>query len=89
MPAYREAFPVGTKVRVATLDRLREFQRTWTLHNKLGSEQLPFAGVVAVVREVGFYHGGDVLYWLDDVPGVWHEQCLDQADGATDVELHD
>jgi hypothetical protein len=26
--------------------------------------------------EVGFYHGGDVLYTLDGIPGLWHEQCL-------------
>lgn len=23
-----------------------------------------------------YYHGGDELYWLKGVPGVWHEQCL-------------
>jgi hypothetical protein len=23
-----------------------------------------------------YYHGGDELYWLKEVPGVWHEQCL-------------
>jgi hypothetical protein len=28
------------------------------------------------VQEVGFYHGGDVLYQLRGVPGTWHECCL-------------
>jgi hypothetical protein len=28
------------------------------------------------VRDVGFYHGGDVLYHLDGAPGIWHEVCL-------------
>ena len=28
---------------------------------------------------VGFYHGGDALYELEGVPGVWHEVCLRKA----------
>jgi hypothetical protein len=79
MPAYRESFPVGTKVRIADLPRLREFKQTWAYHNKLQQEQLEHAGIVAEVQKVGFYHGGDVLYSLVGVPGVWHESCLDRA----------
>ena len=30
------------------------------------------------------YHGGDVMYELADVPGIWHEVCL-QAIPAGDV----
>lgn len=30
-------------------------------------------------REIGYYHGGDELYWLKGVPGVWHERCLKAA----------
>ena len=27
----------------------------------------------------GFYHGGDELYKLKGMPGVWHEQCLKEV----------
>jgi hypothetical protein len=32
------------------------------------------------VAAIGYYHGGDVLYTLNDIPGIWHEQCL-RGDG--------
>ncbi len=35
-----------------------------------------FAGRSAVVDQVGFCHGGDVLYVLREILGVWHEVCL-------------
>ena len=25
------------------------------------------------------YHGGDIIYKLVDIPGIWHEQCLSPA----------
>jgi hypothetical protein len=37
---------------------------------------LTHAGAIAEVEKLGYYHGGDELYWLKGVPGVWHEQCL-------------
>ena len=79
MAAYKEKFPVGSKVRVGTLCLLQEFQRTWKFHDKLHTEQLDYAGRVTQVAKVGFYHGGDVLYELVGVPGVWHEQCLEPS----------
>jgi len=42
----------------------------------LTAEQVPFADREALVKEVGFYHGGDPLYSLEEIPGVWHEECL-------------
>jgi len=42
-------------------------------------EQLNYAGHVAEVEQVSFYHGGDVLYKLRGVSGIWHEQCLSPA----------
>ncbi len=51
----------------------------WNYHHKLQLEQLAYANAAAVVEKVGFYHGGDVLYNLKDVPGIWHEQCLRPA----------
>jgi tetratricopeptide (TPR) repeat protein len=79
MDSYKEKFTVGSLVRIADYEVLYNFQRTWKYHNKLSSEQLEFAGRVVQVKEVGFYHGGDVLYVLRGVPGVWHEQCLQSA----------
>jgi len=59
---------------------LDEFKATWQYHHKLRPEQLPFADAVAAVAEVGFYHGGDPVYRLAGVPGLWLEQCLRRAD---------
>jgi hypothetical protein len=79
MSIYKAEFPAGSKVRIAELLRLREFQQTWKYHHKLSPEQLEFAGQVAEVEKNGFYHGGDVLYELRGVPGIWHEECLGPA----------
>lgn len=76
MPPYAEKFPVGTPVQVATSTDLKRFRSSWHLHNPLMPEQLGYAGCRAAVAEVGFYHGGDPLYVLQGVPGVWHEECL-------------
>jgi len=85
VPMYKENFPVGSKVRIADAPRLQEFKRTWKYHHKLDSEQLKYAGDIVEVEKVGFYHGGDVLYELRGVPGIWHEQCLDPtAPAASD-----
>jgi hypothetical protein len=37
------------------------------------------ANRVTKVDEVAFYHGGDVLYTLHAMPGLWHEVCLRAA----------
>jgi len=83
MALYREDFPIGSRVRIADAQQLQEFQRTWKYHHKLNPEQLDYAGRVAEVEKVGFYHGGDVLYELRGVPGIWHEQCLGPVGGET------
>jgi hypothetical protein len=68
MMVYKEKYPVGTKVRIAPADRLQVFQRDWKYHHKLQDEQLAFAGTADAVRTVGFYHGGDVIYNLENAP---------------------
>jgi hypothetical protein len=77
---YKEEFPKGTKVKIASRAFLEEFHRTWKFHHKLNSEQLRFADEIANVKAVGFYHGGDELYELDGIPGKWHEFCLRAVD---------
>jgi hypothetical protein len=73
---YKEEFPVGTRVRVADRATLEEFARTWNLHHPLEPQQLAYAGALAKVASVGFYHGGYELYQLEGIPGIWHEACL-------------
>jgi hypothetical protein len=83
MALYKEDFPVGSKVRIVDALQLQEFQRTWQYHHKLRPEQLAYAGRIAEVQSVSFYHGGDVLYELQGIPGIWHEQCLCPAAQVT------
>lgn len=78
-PPYKASHALGSAVRVADRMVLDDFAKTWKLHNPLTTEQLAFAGYDSTVKSVGFYHGGDALYVLKDVPGVWHEQCLEPA----------
>lgn len=79
MTRYTERLPVGSRVRIIDRARLEEFHRTGTHHHKLTPEQLACAGRDAMVRDVGFQYGGDPLYALDGLPGIWHECCLSRA----------
>jgi hypothetical protein len=73
---YEAIYAKGSEVRVADRALLEEFARTWRWHHPLYSEQLAFAGRAATVEWVGSYHGGDQLYQLNGIPGIWHPQCL-------------
>jgi hypothetical protein len=81
--AYSASFEVGTPVRIRSLDELNAFRKSWKFHHPLADEQLAFAHRSATVETVGFYHGGDVLYTLKDVPGIWHERCLEPVNVQT------
>jgi len=63
-------------VKIASRPALEQFLRDWKYHNKLQSEQLNYADHLAEVESVGFYHGGDELYKLKGIPGIWHRQYL-------------
>jgi hypothetical protein len=73
---YEAKFAVGTRVRIKDRSELERFKQTWKYHHPLSEKQLDYGGVTAAVKEVSFYHGGDALYELDGVPGMWHEECL-------------
>jgi hypothetical protein len=73
---YAEEFPVGTTVRIVDRSTLERFRREWKFHNPLDESQFDFADRIATVAKVGFYHGGDELYSLKGIPGIWHERCL-------------
>jgi hypothetical protein len=80
MSPYEEKFPKGSRVRVVDRAALEQFKKEWGYHNPLSEDQLTYAGKEAVIHSVGYYHGGDVLYWLQGVPGTWHEVCLTSAE---------
>jgi hypothetical protein len=71
-------FQERTMVRVLDRPVLEEFSRTWKYHHKLELEQLEYGGRIARVKEVRMYHGGDILYLLEDVPGIWHQHLLER-----------
>ena len=77
---HNEQFPVGTRVQIVGRQQLEEFRRSWRHHHPLTLEQLAFPGRPAVVRNVAFYHGGDVLYELEGIPAMWHAPCLVSPD---------
>ncbi len=77
---YSETFQKDSKVKIANRFLLENFLKTWTLHNKLKPEQLSHADQIAEVESVGFYHGGDELYKLKGISGIWHKQCLEAVD---------
>ncbi|MDT8070335.1 MAG: hypothetical protein ROO76_19375 [Terriglobia bacterium] len=74
---YREEYPIGTTVRIKSADVLQQFYRSWKFHHPLTADQLAFFGRTTTVKGVSFYHGGDELYELADVPGIWHEELIE------------
>lgn len=72
-------FEVGSEVRVADRVFLEAFLEAGQYHNELEPEQLEYAGRTAKVKSVEFFHGGDEIYTVEGVPGVWHEECLSAA----------
>ena len=76
---YKAEYPVGSKVAIKNKNELETFKREWKYHNPIRQEQLCFANTIATVEEIGFYFGGDELYKLEGIPGVWHECCLELA----------
>jgi hypothetical protein len=73
---YKAEFEIGTSVQVADREFLENFLREWKFHNKLQPEQLSYHEQIAIVEKAYVYHGGDELYKLIGIPGIWHEQCL-------------
>ena len=72
-------FEVGSQVRIAERAFLESFLEAGQYHNELEPEQLAFAGKIAKVKAVDFFTGGDEIYTLQGIPGVWHEECLSAA----------
>ena len=69
-------FEAGSEVRIADRAFLEKFLEDGQYHNELEPEQLEYADRGAKVKSVEFFHGGDEIYTLEGIPGVWHEECL-------------
>jgi hypothetical protein len=67
---------------VADRPTLEAFMVSWRYHHRLQPEQLAYARRVTTVEEVAFYHGGDPVYKLANLPGLWLEQCLERGDSG-------
>jgi len=77
--AYQARFSPDELVRIADRATLDEFFHSYKLHHPLQPAQLEYAGKIAKVIRASMYHGGDQLYELADVPGIWHERLLETA----------
>jgi len=75
--SYKAKWAKGSAVKIVSLSALEQFRNTWKFHDPLQPDQLQYAANTARVASVGYYHGGDVLYQLEDIPGTWHECCLE------------
>ena len=78
---YSGRYPEGTFVKIAAAPELERFRKEWRFYHKLEPKQLGHAGKTARVKRIGFYHGSDVLYELENVPGIRHEVCLRASEG--------
>ena len=78
MPPYHEIFKKNEIVKIKNMNYLTQFQKNWKYHHTLTDEQIKYAGKVTKVKEVSFYHGGDALYEFRNVPGIWHEELVEE-----------
>ena len=71
-------FPVGSRVRIAGVNSLRDFMRPqYKYHHPVTESHLAHADEVHEVVEVADYHGGDLLYSLNGLNQLlWLERCL-------------
>jgi hypothetical protein len=76
---YQPTFPEGAMVRIADRAFVENFLATWKYHHRLQAEQLAYANREPAVEKIGYDHGGDQLYNLVGIPGIWHERCLRAA----------
>ena len=73
---HRAAFSIGASVRIKERTELERFARDWTSTNSLTPHQFCDAGVAGVVDSVAFDDGGNPLYTLERIGGIWHEENL-------------
>lgn len=69
-------FEAGDMVQIADRLALDQFLQSWKFHHPLQREQLEYARKVAQVAQALMYHGGDIMYVLEGVPGIWHQRLV-------------
>ncbi len=74
---YKAEFPIGTTVRIKSRNDLEHFKNAWKHHHPIQDAKLSFADMEAIIEDVSFYHGGDELYSLKGISGLWHKACLE------------
>ena len=77
-------FAEGESVRVLDRNVLKEFMTTWKYHHNLVPEQIEYADRISKVKRISMYHGGDILYELENIPGIWHQHLLASATQPSD-----
>jgi len=78
MPDYHPIFKKGDKIKINDKDYLLNFQRTWKYHHNITDDQIKYAERLAAVKDVYIYHGGEVMYALKSIPGIWLEQLIEE-----------
>jgi hypothetical protein len=73
----------GSSVRIRSREQLEDLARSRKNQVKIDSNQLAFAGQIAMVKWSGLFHGGGYVYQLDGVPGYWHELVLEPVSGSS------
>ncbi|HWY62745.1 MAG TPA: hypothetical protein VNW15_12665 [Rhizomicrobium sp.] len=71
-----DKYQIGEIVLIDSPESLAAFARTWKRHHPLHPRQFAFAGQTAKIANSLLYHGGDILYELEGIPGLWHQQLL-------------
>jgi len=74
----RAKFPVGSVVRIKPAAVLESLRGNGTLRFPPVENQVAHGGESYAVRRITFSVRGDVLYELENAPGMWHEQLLEK-----------
>jgi hypothetical protein len=75
---WKPQFETGEKIVIVDRETLEKFRNYWKFVARPSEEQLHYAGVKTKVTRPTFYHGGYVLYELDDAPGFWLSPTIKQ-----------
>jgi len=68
---WKPQFEAGDEVEIMDRVTLEQFRDYWKYVARPTEEQLRYAGLKTKIKIPTFYHGGYVLYELEDAPGVW------------------
>ncbi len=49
------------------------------LHHPPDEQQLEYGGREALVKTVLEYHGGELVYELEEIPGLWRFDCIEEV----------